>query len=174
MWLLTSLSKSVVKGRDFTIASASTSSVCKDSSLRLAPLVFRRDPKIFLADLVCLSHTRPMLLAAGQVSFSGHSLIAIILHKLVIIFWWFLSVKALVSSAGAPTKFVSLSDLISLTFPFQPICFYKHTRKQSVVREFAASIWMALLDRQVNSVLYRFSSFCPSFTTNGANRSSPQ
>ena len=69
MRLLASLSKLVVKGREFLIASTSTSSVCKDSSLRLAPWVFKRDSKIFLADLICLSHTLPMLLAAGEFLF---------------------------------------------------------------------------------------------------------
>ena len=48
--------------------------------------------------------------------------------------------KALVSSAKAPTKLVPLSDLISLTFPLQSINLHKHIRKQSVLREFAASI----------------------------------
>ena len=57
--------------------------------------------------------------------------------------------KALVSSAEAPTNFVPLSDLISLTFPLRPINLRKHKRKQLVLREFAASILMAQLDRQV-------------------------
>ena len=51
MRLLASFNKSVVKRREFTVASISTSSVCKDLSLRLAPWFFRRDSKIFLADV---------------------------------------------------------------------------------------------------------------------------
>ena len=38
--LLTSLNKSVVKGREFTISSTSISKMCNDSSFRLVPWVF--------------------------------------------------------------------------------------------------------------------------------------
>ena len=79
--------------------------------------------------------------------------------------------KALVCSAEAPRKFVPLSDLISLTFPLRPINLRKHIRKQSVLKEFAASIQIARLDRQVNNVPYRFSYLRISFTTKGAKRS---
>ena len=112
MRLLASLSKLVVKGREFLIASTSTSSVCKDSSLRLAPWVFKRDSKIFLADLICLSHTLPMLLAAGEFLFYViHSPPLSYLNWLI--FWWFISVKALASSAESPTNFVPPLDIFS-------------------------------------------------------------
>ena len=59
------MSKSVVNGRESRIASTPTSSVRKDSSLRRAPWVFGGIPKSFLAVLIFLSHTPPILLAAG-------------------------------------------------------------------------------------------------------------
>ena len=47
--LLTSLNKSVVKGREFTIASTLISKVRNDSSFRLVSWVFNKEFKIVLA-----------------------------------------------------------------------------------------------------------------------------
>ena len=70
--LLTSLNKSFVKGREFTIASTSISKVRNDSSFRLVPMVFNQEVKIGLAFLICLSHTPPILLAES--GFRFHSI----------------------------------------------------------------------------------------------------
>ena len=52
--LLTSLNKSVVKGREFTISSTSISKACNDSPLGLVSWVFNKEAKISLALLICL------------------------------------------------------------------------------------------------------------------------
>ena len=71
--LLTSLNKSVVQGRESTIASTSISKVRSDSSFRLLLLwLFNKEVKIVLALLICLSHTLPILLAEG--GFRLHSI----------------------------------------------------------------------------------------------------
>ena len=113
--LLTSLSKSVVKGQEFTIASTSTNSAHTDLLPRIAPWVFRGDSKILLADLICFSHTPPMLLAVGRFLFLDiHSPLLSCINWLFFFMVHFCEI--FVSSAEAPTKFVPLSDLISLTF----------------------------------------------------------
>ena len=163
----------MVNGQEFTIASTSTSSVLNYSSLRLTPWIFRMDSKIFLAVPICLSHAPPILVAAGRFLFQDiHSAPLSCMNWLA--FWWFISVNVLFNSAEAPTKWVLLSDMISLTLPIQPINLCKHVIKQSVLREFAASVWMARLDIQMKNVPYCFSSLRLSFTTNGVKRLTPQ
>ena len=70
--LLTSFTKSVVKEREFTVASTSISKVCNDSSFRLVPWVFNKEVKMVLALHICLSHTLSVLLAEG--GFRFHSI----------------------------------------------------------------------------------------------------
>ena len=147
--------------------------VCKNSSRRLARWAFRRDSKIFLSNLICLSHTPTMLLAVG--GFLFNDIPSPPLSSINwLIFWWFISVKDLVSSAEGPTKLVPLSDLISLTFPLWPVNLGKHIRKQKVLKEFVALVWVAWLDRRVSNVPYRFSSLDPLFIPNGPKTSTPQ
>ena len=52
--LLTSLNKSVVKGREFTISATSISKVRNDSPFGLVPWVFDKELKISLALLICV------------------------------------------------------------------------------------------------------------------------
>ena len=114
--LLTSLNKSVVKGREFTITSTSISKVRNDSSFRLLPWVFNKEVKIVLALLICLSHTPPILLAKGGFRLhSIHSPPFSIMKSLI--FWWPISSKDFLNSEEAPTKLLQLSDLRSLIFP---------------------------------------------------------
>ena len=90
--LLTSLNKSVVKGREFTITSTSISKVCNGSSFRLVPWVFNKEVKIVLALLVCFSHMPPILLAEGGFHFhSIHSPPLSLMKSLI--FCWSISAK---------------------------------------------------------------------------------
>ena len=101
--LLASLNKSVVKGREFTIASTSISKVHNDSSFRLVPWVFNKEVKIVLAILIYHSHTPPILLAEGGFRFhSIHSPLWSLMKSLI--FCWFISVKAFLNLEEAPTK----------------------------------------------------------------------
>ena len=68
------------------------------------------------------------------------------------IFWWFILVKALGSFPESTSKVLWIWDLRSLTFPLYSINLCKHMIKESVLTKFAASVWMTLLDRQVNIV----------------------
>ena len=114
--LLTSLNKSVVKGREFTITSPSISKVHNNSSFRLVPWVFNKEVKIVLALLICLSHTPPILLADGGFSFhSIHSPPLSLMKSLI--FSWSISAKAFLNLEEAPTKLLPLSDLGGLMFP---------------------------------------------------------
>ena len=114
--LLTSLNKSVVKGREFTITSPSISKVHNNSSFRLVPWVFNKEVKIVLALLICLSHTPPILLADGGFSFhSIHSPPLSLMKSLI--FSWSISAKAFLNLEEAPTKLLPLSDLRGLMFP---------------------------------------------------------
>ena len=54
-----------VNGREFRIPSVSATSVSRDSSSSYFPCIERRDDSIARADLICLSQTPPMSLAAG-------------------------------------------------------------------------------------------------------------
>ena len=131
-----------------------------------------RDSKIFSGSSdFPLPHTTHFA-SCRWVFLPGHLLITIILHELID----FLMVHFCedFGSAENPTELVPLPDLISLTFPLRPINIRKHIMKQSVLREFAASVWIARLEKQVNNVPYHFSSWRPSFTTNGRKKSTPQ
>ena len=59
--LVTSFCTSVVSGREFTIASTSTSRVCKDSLDKLHPWIFSKEFKIGLVLRIWFSQTPPML-----------------------------------------------------------------------------------------------------------------
>ena len=147
--LLTSLNKSVVKGREFTITSPSISKVHNNSSFRLVPWVFNKEVKIVLALLICLSHTPPILLADGGFSFhSIHSPPLSLMKSLI--FSWSISAKAFLNLEEAPTKLLPLSDLRGLMFPLWPINLRKHKMNESVFSEATVSMWMALLDKHVN------------------------
>ena len=102
--LLTSLNKSVVPGREFTNASSSISKVRNDSSFRLLLLwVFSKEVKVVLTLLICLSHTRPILLADGGFRFhSIHSPPLSLMKSLILC--WSISAKAFPNSEEAPTK----------------------------------------------------------------------
>ena len=83
------------------------------------------------------------------------------------IFLWFISWKAHISSADAPTKFAPLSYLIILTIPLCPMKWLKIKMKKSVLNKWTTSKCIALLERQVYKVPpYFLTSFQPSFTTN--------
>ena len=56
---------SQVVGRELVIPSNSTNNVRRDSSLRLSPRFLNIAERMLLADLICRSHTPPMLLAMG-------------------------------------------------------------------------------------------------------------
>ena len=62
---LTSPMDSQVVGRELVIPSNSTNNVRRDSSLRLSPRFLNIAERMLLADLICRSHTPPMLLAMG-------------------------------------------------------------------------------------------------------------
>ena len=66
--LLTSPMDSQVIGRELIIPSTSTNNVQRDSSLRLSPFLSIAE-RMLLADRICHSHTRPMLLAIGGLRF---------------------------------------------------------------------------------------------------------
>ena len=115
--LWTSDKDSDVMGLVLTIGSTSARNVWSDSSFRLAPCIFSCATKIEHADLIWHSHTPSILLAVGGFLFhwihwppcsSRKSLISL----------WFISEKALFSSALAPTKFVLLSVLMTQTLPW--------------------------------------------------------
>ena len=146
--LLASLNKSLVKGREFTIASTSISKVCNDSSFGLVPWVFNNKVKMVLA-LICLSHTPPILLAEDGFPFhSIHSPPLSLIKSLILC--WSISAKAFLNSEEAPTKLLPLSDLKSLMFPLRPTNLRKHKMNESVFSEVTVSVWMALLDKHAN------------------------
>ena len=147
--LLTSLNKSFVKRREFTVASTSISKVRNNSSFRLVPMVFNKEVKIVLALLICLSHTPPKLMAEGGFRFhSIHSSPLSLMKSLI--FCWSISVKASLNSEEVPTKLLPLSDLRSLMFPLRPINLRKRKMNESVFSEATVSMWMALLDKYMD------------------------
>ena len=171
--LVTSLSISVANGREFMIASTSTSRVCKESSDKLLPWVFSKELKIALAPQIWRSHTPPVLLDGGGFLFRIIHSPPFSFKKLPILILS-ISWNARDSSADVQTKFEPLSDLIILTFPLHPTNLLKLMMNESVLREYTTSMCMALLDRQVYRAPYFLTSFRPSFTRNEPNKSTPQ
>ena len=171
--LVTSLSISVANGREFMIASTSTSRVCKESSDKLLPWVFSKELKIALAPQIWRSHTPPVLLDGGGFLFRIIHSPPYSFKKLPILILS-ISWNARDSSADVQTKFEALSDLIILTFPLHPTNLLKLMMNESVLREYTTSVCMALLDKQVYRAPYLLTSFRPSFTRNEPNKSTPQ
>ena len=173
MSLLTSLMVSVVIGLEFTIASTSTSNVCNDSSSKLFPCVLTKASRIPLAVLIYLSQTPPKWLAVGglliQVIQSSRCIC-----KYSFILLWFMSWKNFRNSLTAPTNLLPLSDLIRRMYPLLPINLCDVSKRESVSREWATSIWVARLQRHVNMTPSRFNSFCLLQITKGPNKSTPQ
>ena len=64
--LVGSLIVFTANGHEFRIPSVSATSVSRDSLLSDFPYVERRNNNIAQADLICLSQTSPMWLAAGS------------------------------------------------------------------------------------------------------------
>ena len=136
--------------------------------LRLAPRVFRRDSKIFLAVLIYLSHIPPMLLAAvGFLFLDIHSPPLSYMNWLI--FWYFVSMKALVSSAEAPTKLVPLSGLVSLTFPFSPINLHRHIINQSILSSISMDGSSGQTSKQFSVSLQFFAPFFHNLWTKKVN-----
>ena len=114
--LFTSPILSQVVGLVLIIPSTYTSSVLNDSLLRLSPCCFSREALMLLADLICRSHTPPILLAVEGLCFQiNHSSPSSI--KKSSIFFLFISLNALFSSVLAPMKLLPLSLQIILIFP---------------------------------------------------------
>ena len=114
--LFTSPILSQVVGLVLIIPSTYTSSVLNDSLLRLSPCCFSREALMLLADLICRSHTPPILLAVEGLCFQiNHSPPSSI--KKSSIFFLFISLNALFSSVLAPMKLLPLSLQIILIFP---------------------------------------------------------
>ena len=134
-----------------SIASTWTTRVSSDSSVKLLPCVFSNEFRIEWVLLICCSQTLPILLANAFFStpFNHHHLL---LKRPI--FLWFISWKERISSANAPTIFVSLLDLIILTISLCPIKRLKLTMNKSVLNEWTTSICIALLERQVHKAPY--------------------
>ena len=67
--LFASLMFSTTRGLEVNVALTSVNKVFRDSSSKLLLWVLRREDKMFLADLTCLSQTLPMWLAKGEFLF---------------------------------------------------------------------------------------------------------
>ena len=103
----------------------------------------------------------PILLAVGE--FLSHWIHwPLCSSKNSLIFLWFISENALLSSALAPTKFVPLSVLMTWTLPLLDTNFWRLCVKALVDSEFVDSIWIALLERHLKRHPYLFISFQPS------------
>ena len=143
--LLASLNKSVVKGREFAIASASVSKVHNDSSFRLVLWVFNKEDKMLLPLLIYFSHPILDHFCWLKVDFVHTASIhhycphEIIDHLLVHF------CKSFFKFRRSSDKIMSLSDLRSLMFPLQPINLHKHKMSKSIFWEVTVSVLMALL-----------------------------
>ena len=137
------------------IDSTSHIRVCKDSSSKRLPCSRSRVSRIRRVVRICLSQTAPIWLAAGGLNFQS----MFCWRSFSVISFWSISLIASRSSRLAPTKLVPLSLLISRTWPRRVMRRRSAWRKESVSREWATSIWTALLTRHVNSAPYLLRSF---------------
>lgn len=78
------------------------------------------------------------------------------LKKNIIYLTLFQPQMAPLSSCSPPIKFIPLSDLISQTWPVLGTNRGSELIKESVFKEAATSIWIALIARQVNMTPYLF------------------
>ena len=157
-WLWTLLIVSVVIGRELTIPSFSIRNVCSASSFKLYPCVFRRAFRMLLAVLICRFHTPRMRLAVGGFLIDVNQSVPC-LCRYCDIWLWSISWKAFWSSLTAPTKLVPLSDLISWMLPCLPINLLNESIKESVSNEYAISMGIARLHKQVNITPYLSNAF---------------
>ena len=148
--LLTSLMVSTTSGLELTMASTSVNRVFNDSSSKLLLWVLDNDAKIFLADLICLSHIPPMWLAMGGFLFQTIQSVFWLSMK-CFIFLWSISLKDFANSLSAPTKLFPLSQLMDLTLPLLTMKRLRVRMKESVSIVFVISIWTARLTKHVKS-----------------------
>ena len=120
--LFTSPISSQLIGLKYTIPSTSTSTVWNDSSFPLSLCYFSRAARMLLADLICCSHTPPILIAVGglylQINHSPPRSI-----KRSLIFFLSISLNSLFISVLVSTKLLPLSIRIILRFHFLLMCF---------------------------------------------------
>lgn len=74
---------------------------------------------------------------------------------------------AVLSSGSAPTKFVPLSERISITCPLPAMNQRMALLQESVSKEEATSVCTALIAKQVKMTPYLFTMLLPRFTWNG-------
>ena len=109
-------------GLELTISSTSTSSVLSDSSFPLSLCYFSRAARMLLADLICRSHTPPILLVVGGLCLQiNHS--PPISIKSSLIFFLSTSLNSLFISVLVSTKLLPSSIRIILIFHFLLMCF---------------------------------------------------
>ena len=152
-----SLNSSVVSGRELSTASTSVVNVVRPSPFKVVPWVLSSDDKMFFADFICRSHTRPIWLAFG-VFLVQTSQSAPFSWRKCLILGWLYSWNALLSSFSVPTKLVPLSLLMLLILPLLAIILRSAIINESVFIAATISMWTALLTRHVNKVPYFFSS----------------
>ena len=161
--LLSSLNNSTANDWEFSIASTSAISVQRASSFKLVAWVLSRDDRILPADRIYLSHTPPMLLAAGVFLIQTNQSVPLSWRKCLILIWS-ISWKAIFNSFSAPTKLLPLSLLIIQMLPFLAILLLSAIIKESVPMVATTSMCTALLAKHVNYALYFFNSLRLSFT----------
>lgn len=152
---------SIVKGRQFTIHSASVMSVRSASSSSWVLWFSSSDDKTERAVRIWRSQIPPMCEAWGTLrlkSIQSQSSEDKYSFRDVV----FSSLSAAASSFFAPTKLVPWSDLSSRTFPLRLIKRLSAFRNESVVIEFRVSKCIAREERQVNISPHLFNSFRPS------------
>ena len=132
--LLTSPILSQVIGFELIIPLISTSTVLNDSSRRLSPC-FCRATKMLLADLICRSHTPPILFTFGglylQIKHCHPSFV-----KKPLIFFFSISLNVLFSSVLTPTKLLPMLLRIILIFLLLLMSLLSARIKLSVVIQF--------------------------------------
>lgn len=137
-----------VGGRKFKIPSVSVTSVIRDSSFRDFQSVNNSEERITLGDLICISETPPMWLAAGGFD-TSYPISSKIMHK-----WLNLCMDhfliSFFSSFSLPTKLLSLSEFRIFMFPLQRMTCLKAYLKGSMSILCVISICTAWIPMQVN------------------------
>ena len=147
--LLGSLMVSTVNGREFRIPFVSATSVSRDSLPSNFPCVERRDDSIAWADLIFLSQTPLMWLAAG--GFLIHlTKFPLKLYMKDSILSLSISLHAFFSSFAHPTKLVLLSENNNFIFPLRAIARLSACMKESLPKLWVVSMCIARLAIQVN------------------------
>ena len=128
--------------------------------IQAVAIFFHEAGRTFLVVLIWRSHTPPKWLAAGGLKIH-QSMFSF--SNLTRISSWSISSMAWSNSFPAPTQFVPLSLLTSLTGPRQAMKCRSAGINEFDSRELATSIWTARLTKHVNRAPYRFTSLRPSW-----------